>query len=122
MQITIRKKYSDNHKLTNKYGVMMANRFKIYYDCGINIPELFLQFDNDVCVHLTNHSVAEVELEPGVHDLFAAYQMVVDNQTMDFEKRLTAVVEEGFDYIAKICMVLKSFTWLKRFDGNSRCC
>ncbi len=100
----------------------MANRFKIYYDCGINIPELFLQFDNDVCVHLTNQSVAEVELEPGVHDLFAAYQMVVDNQTMDFEKRITAVVEEGFDYTAKICMVLKSFTWLKRFDGNSRCC
>ena len=100
----------------------MTNRFTIYYDCGINIPELFLQFGNEKPIHLMNHTSAEVELEPGVYDLYAAYQMVVDNQTMDFEKKVTAVIEEGFDYTAKICMVLKSFTLLKRFDSSNRCC
>ena len=100
----------------------MTNKFTIHYDCGINIPELFLQFDNGMKVHLTNHSSAEVELEPGTYDLYAAYQMVVEDQTMDFEKKVVAVIEEGFDYTAKICMVLKSFTLLKRFNGQQRCC
>ena len=100
----------------------MTNRFTIYYDCGINIPELFIQFGNEKPIRLTNHSSTEVELEPGVYDLYAAYQMVVGDQTMDFEKKVTAVIEEGFDYTAKICMVLKSFTLLKRFEGKQSCC
>ena len=100
----------------------MTNRFTIYYDCGINIPELFIRFGNEKPIHIINHSSAEIELEPGVYDLYAAYQMVVGDQTMDFEKKATAVIEEGFDYSAKICMVLKSFTLLKRFGNSDRCC
>ncbi len=100
----------------------MVNRFTIYYDCGINIPELYLQFEGQKPIHLTNHSSVEVEMEPGTYTLYAAYQLVVDNNSMDFLKKVEAVIEEGYDYTAKICMVLKSFTWLKRLDGKQRCC
>ena len=100
----------------------MVNRFKIYYDCGINIPDLFLKFEGCEPFHMPNHSVKELELEPGRYKLFAAYQMVVGDQTMDFTKEVEAVVEEGWDYTAKICMVLKSFTFLKRVQGSQRCC
>ena len=100
----------------------MVNRFKIYFDCGINIPDLFLKFEGFEPFHMENHSVREVEMEPGCYKLFAAYQMVVGDSTLDFTKELEAVIEPGWDYTAKICMVLKLFTWLKRVGGSQRCC
>ena len=100
----------------------MTNRFTIYYDCGINVPELILKFEGHDMIRLSNHSSVEVELEPGIYNLFAAYQLIVDNQTMDFEKNAVAVIEEGFDYTAKICMVLKSFTLLKKVGNSQKCC
>ena len=42
----------------------MVNWFKIYYDCGINIPDLFLKFEGCEPFHMPNHSVKELELEP----------------------------------------------------------
>ena len=71
---------------------------------------------------MENHSVKEIELEPGRYKLFAAYQMVVGENTMDFIKEVEAIIEPGYDYIAKICMVLKTFTFLKKIDGSQRCC
>ena len=50
----------------------MVNRFKIYYDCGINILDLFLKFEGCEPFHMPNHSVKELELEPGRYKLFAA--------------------------------------------------
>ena len=100
----------------------MANKFKIYFDCGINVPELFLKFDGYEPFHMENHSVKELELEPGRYKLFAAYQMIVDESSLDFTKEVEAVIEEGCDYTAKICRVLKSFTFLKRVKGPQRCC
>ena len=100
----------------------MVNRFKIYFDCRINVPDLFLKFEGFEPFHMKNHSVREVEIEPGCYKLFVAYQMVVGDSSMDFTKELEAVIEPGWDYTAKICMVLKSFTWLKRVSGSQRCC
>jgi len=100
----------------------MVNRFKIHYDCGINIPRIFLKFEGSEPFQLDNHSVKEIELEPGRYKLFAAYQLFIGDQSMDFTKEVETVIEEGYDYTAKICMVLKSFTFLKRFESTQRCC
>ena len=100
----------------------MVNRFKIYYDCGINIPCVFLKFEGHEPFQLDNHSVKEIELEPGRYKLFAAYQLLIGDQSLDFTKEVETVIEEGYNYTAKICMVLKSFTFLKRIESTQRCC
>ena len=100
----------------------MSNPFKIHFDCLINIPEIFMQFDDTEPFSMKNHSVRDMDLEPGHHSLYVGYRMVVGDKGVDFTDRLDVVIDRGFDYNAKICNILKTFTFLKIYGSDDGSC
>ena len=100
----------------------MTNRFDIFYDCRIDIPMVFLKFDGYEGFHVPNHSVVDVDIEPGKHKLFAGYQLIVGDASNDYVKEMDVTIEPNRNYTVKICPYTKTMTFVKRMDGLQRCC
>lgn len=89
----------------------------------MNIPEIKVTFNGGEPIILNNHTETEVEIEPGTYSIRAVYSLIFGESRMNFDKEVTGVVEAGFDYEAKICLVLKIFTFVKIYGSDkTRCC
>lgn len=98
----------------------MTNKPVIHYSCSLNIPQIEITFNEKNKVVLQNHSDTEIELEPGRYSIRAVYSLLFGESRMDFDKTIDAVVEEGFNYEAKICLILKVFSLVKVYPKGSR--
>lgn len=102
----------------------MSNPFKIFFDTTLNVPEVRISFNGGEIITLRNHEVTEVDLEPGRYTLRAQYELPFSSTQMEFDREIDAVIEKGFDYEAKICIVLKNFNFLKVYGKRNpdSCC
>ena len=100
----------------------MSNRFDISYDCRIDIPIVFLKFDGYEGFHVPNHSVVDVDIEPGKHKLFVGYQLKVGDTSHDYVKEFDVWIEPHNNYTVKICPYTKALSFVKRIDGLQPCC
>ena len=102
----------------------ISNHFKIYFDTTLNVPEVNISFNGGETITLMNHEVTEVDLEPGRYTLRAVYNIPFSSTQMEFDREMEAVIEAGFDYEAKICIVLKNFNFLKVYGKRNpdSCC
>ena len=102
----------------------MTNPFRIYFDTTLNVPEVKLSFNGGETITLVNHEVTEVDIEPGRYTLRAIYNLPFSTTQMEFDREVDTVIEAGFDYEAKICIVLKNFNFLKIYGKRVKdsCC
>ena len=101
----------------------MSNKFTIKLDTPLNIPKIDVTFNGGEVITLYNHTETEVDLEPGRYDIRAVYSLIFGGSSMDFDREVVGVVEEGFNYEAKICLVLKIFTFMKIYgEKKNSCC
>lgn len=92
----------------------MSNKFKIFYESTLNIPQIELRFDGGEPVILKNNTATDIELEPGPHEVSSSHSLFVGSSQMDFAKKFNVTIEEGLDYDAKVCIILKSLSLVKR--------
>lgn len=102
----------------------MGNPFRIYFDTTLNIPEVRISFNEGEEIVLENHKVTDVDIEPGRYALRAIYNLPFSSTRMEFDRVVDTVIEPGFDYEAKICIVLKNFNFLKIYGKRNpdSCC
>ena len=100
----------------------MAEKHRVSYDCVINIPEITMIIDGKTKVVMPNHSTADIELEPGQHTIHADYTMWALGQPMDYTRDVVVSVMPGDVFEAKICPVIKMFSFVKNWGASTRCC
>ncbi len=100
----------------------MSNRFNIHLDTPLNIPMIKVRFNGGEVIELKNHADTTVDIEPGRYTINAVYSLYFGESQMDYNKTIETVVDGGFDYEAKICMVLKIFSFLKIYGRPTACC
>ncbi len=91
----------------------MANTMDIKYECPLNIPKIRVTFNGGKEIILNNHSDTHIDLEPGKYTIRAVYSLYFGESQLDYDKTIESVVEGGFDYEARICPILKIFSFNK---------
>ncbi len=100
----------------------MSNPFSIHFDCPLKIEDVVVTFNGGEPIVLKNHTITEVDIEPGKYTVHAIYSIDCGGNPMEMDKTLEAYIEKGFDYDAKVCMILKIFSLLKRYGSTPTAC
>ena len=100
----------------------IMNSTTIFYDCGENVPVVYLKFSGYGGFHIANHSTVDLEIEPDRYRLFAGYQLSDGMNARDFIEEMDVTIEPGCNYTVKVNPDSKTVTFTKRMDGFQRCC
>ena len=101
----------------------MANEFTIHFDNPMKIDCVHLTIGEDQEIVLENHTDTKVDIEPGWKTIRAVYSIDSGGNFMEMDRTIQVYIDPGFDYMAKVCLILKSFSLLKIYpDGMVACC